>query len=141
MENANVHDTPTYTNIDNNEHETTNDSDIVNEDTTAVKLEKPKTVKPAVKRSFPKDVLRLHRSIDSLSAGQAKICDGEEDFNDGESITIEIAPSTGPYEGGKFKFKVSGICIWHVLIMTKTLKKSIFRIIIYYYQEGAFDFN
>lgn len=107
MENANDDDKPTDLTI-NKESESTNGSDSDNnvEDSTNVKIEKPQIVKSAKKRSFPKEVVRLHRTIDSLSAGQAKICDGEEDGTD-ESITIEIAPSTGHYQGGKFKFKVT----------------------------------
>lgn len=64
------------------------------------------------KRSFPKDVHQLMKSVDSVTAGQVTVGpleDNSDDDCDQEqkgSITIEVSPSDGAYEGGKFKFEV-----------------------------------
>lgn len=65
------------------------------------------------KRSFPKDVHQLMKSVDSVTAGQVTVGpleDNSDDDCDQEqkgSITIEVSPSDGAYEGGKFKFEIS----------------------------------
>lgn len=54
--------------------------------------------------SLAKDVYNLLRNIDSMSGGQAKVLEWDED-NMGYLI-VEVAPADGYYRNGKFKFKI-----------------------------------
>lgn len=55
-------------------------------------------------RRLSRDFYHLINNIETLSGGQASVCDCNAD--DISKFLIEITPSSGPYKGGKFKFKV-----------------------------------
>ena len=56
-------------------------------------------------RRLSRDFYSLLNSVEKLSDVQAVVCDwNSEDIT---KFVIEITPSSGPYRGGKFKFKVS----------------------------------
>lgn len=50
-----------------------------------------------------KDFYNLLRNVDSFSAGQAKITDYKDDL---ELLVVEIIPSDGVYQHGKFEFEI-----------------------------------
>ena len=50
-----------------------------------------------------KDVQYLHRHLESLSNGQAKIADVDDNL---EYLELDILPNDGYYKGAKVRFKV-----------------------------------
>ena len=57
--------------------------------------------------SVNKDIHRLICTAGKLTDGQARVCD--LNWVDGKILGfwVQICPNSGPYKGGRFKFKVS----------------------------------
>ena len=55
----------------------------------------------AIQSAF-KDLNRCLRNLDRLTQGQVTVSDV-----DSNEVSVEIAPNSGPYKGGRYEFKVS----------------------------------